>query len=530
MAFKYVVLNHWDNMDGSVERGYAGRSLFFENGGFKKDLKKVEDYAALIADFGINTVCLNNVNVDEVAAKLITEEFLPPLAAVAAIFRNNGIRLLIAIDFGAPKTLGGLSTCDPIDPVVCDWWKNQTDLIYKYIPDLAGFLVKADSEFRGGPAALGRTQADGANCLARALIPHGGVVFWRCFVYNCTQDWRDEKTDRAKAAFDTFMPLDGLFDDNVILQIKNGPMDFQVREPLSPLLGNMKGTRQALELQITQEYTGQQIDLFSLASQWQGYFNSPVDNEKNLADICGEDNRIEAVCGVANVGDDAFLCGHPLAEVNLFAFGAYGKNPHADAKEIIKNWADMRFDGQADFLVEMLDMSSRIYEDYTTPLGLGWMVTPHYHYGCSPMGYEFDRWGTYHRANHTHIGVDRTTRGTGYVSQYHPDIAALYNDPASTPEDLLLFFHRLPFDYIMPDGDTLLQHLYDSHFGGVAAVMALIELWKEEAFLLPEPIYDEVLRRIELQLENARSWRDVFNTFLFRLTGIPDARGRRIYE
>jgi alpha-glucuronidase len=504
-------------MDGSVERGYAGRSIFFDNNKFKKDFNILKKYASYLKSIGINTICLNNVNVNEVSAKLITEEFLPDLSEYADIFREYGIKLLIAIEFSAPKSLGGLDSCDPLDKSVCDWWKRQTELVYKYIPDLAGFLVKADSEFRDGPAALGRTQADGANCIARALANHDGVLFWRCFVYNCRQDWRDTKTDRAKAAYETFMPLDGQFDNNVILQIKNGPMDFQVREPLSPLLGNMKSTRQALELQITQEYTGQQIDIFNLASQWEDYFNSPINERQKLADV-----KFDAICGVANVGDDTFLCGNPLAEANLFAFGKFGDNPHSKACDIINEWTD------DEITRRILLMSRDAYEGYTTPLGLGWMVTPHYHYGISPLGYEFDKWGTYHRASHTHIGVDRTTRGTNYVSQYDPYLAKLYDKPETTPEELLLFFHRLPYTYKMKDGRTLLQYLYDRHFEGYEAVEKMAELWKKSK--VSPDIYEEVSRRFELQKEHAREWRDIFNTFLYRMTGIPDMKGRKIYE
>jgi alpha-glucuronidase len=549
--FKYRVINHWDNMDGSVERGYAGNSLFFKNSKFDYDKDKIDAYAKFLGRIGINQISLNNVNVNSVSAKLITPEFLPDLAKIAVIFRKHGIALLIAIEFSAPKSLGGLPTCDPKDSAVAAWWKAQTDVVYSYIPDLAGFLVKADSEFRDGPASLGRTQAEGANVIAAALAPYGGILYWRCFVYNCRQDWRDSKTDRAKAAYNEFAPLDGQFSDNVILQIKNGPLDFQVREPLSPLLGNLKNTREALELQITQEYTGQQIDLFALAVQWEEYFNSPVSDTETLVDICGD--KIEAICGVANVGDGKFLCGNPLAEANLYAFGRFGQNPHESAKVILSDWTKEYFGEDVPEIAELLYKSKRIYEMYTSPLALGWMVTPHYHYGPSPEGYEFDKWGTYHRANHTHVGVDRTVGGnggnnggemgggndgnkggTGYTGQYHPYLANLYNDPATTPEELLLFFHRLPYDYKLKSGQTLLQYIYNTHFEGVEGVLSLIETWRtlkdKVPGLIPEDVYDEVQKRLDLQLANACDWRDVVNTYFYRLSGIPDERGRKIYD
>ncbi|MDR0974574.1 MAG: alpha-glucuronidase [Ruminococcus sp.] len=545
--FKYRVINHWDNMDGSVERGYAGNSLFFKNNKFDYDKTKIESYAKLLGSIGINQISLNNVNVNSVSAKLITEEFLPDLAKIAEIFRKYGIALLIAIEFSAPKSLGGLPSCDPCDRAVADWWKAQTDIVYSYIPDLAGFLVKADSEFRDGPASLGRSQADGANVIAAALAPHGGILYWRCFVYNCRQDWRDTSTDRAKAAYNEFFPLDGKFAENVILQIKNGPLDFQVREPLSPLLGNMINTREALELQITQEYTGQQKDLFALAVQWEEYFNSPVSDTEILADICGDDYissitaapkscRIEAICGVANVGDDKFLCGNPLAEANLYAFGRFGQNPHDSAKAILSDWTKNYFGKDIPEIAEMLYKSKNIYEMYTSPLALGWMVTPHYHYGPSPEGYEYDKWGTYHRANHTHVGVDRTSceksgtsTGTGYTEQYHSYLAKLYNKPETTPEELLLFFHRLPYDYKLKSGQTLLQYIYDTHFEGAEGVKWLIKTWQSVENKVPADVFEEVQKRLSGQLENAKDWRDIINTYFYRFTGIPDEKGRLIY-
>jgi alpha-glucuronidase len=532
--FKFRVINHWDNMDGSVERGYAGRSLFFRDGKFCYDEQRIEHYAAQLQKIGVNAISLNNVNVDERASKLITPELLPDLAKIAAIFRRHGIRLLIAIEFSAPMSIigqaGKLDTCDPLDERVQKWWNAQTDIVYGYIPDLLGFLVKADSEFRTGPAALGRTQADGANMLAKALLPHDGVVFWRCFVYNCMQDWRDTTIDRVAAAYNEFMPQDGKFDSNVILQIKNGPVDFQVREPLSPLLGNMKNTRQALELQITQEYTGQQIDLYNLAEAWEEIFAMPVNATEKLSDMCGSDEKIEALVGVANVGDDNFLCGNPLAECNLYAFGRFGANPKEVSENIVKDWVTERFGKPLPALESIINRSRAAYAGYTAPLGIGFMVAPHYHYAVSPEGYEFDRWGTYHKANHTHIGVERGSSGTNSVAQYDPYVAALYENPATTPDELQLFFHRLPYSYVLKSGKTILQHIYDSRFEGAEAVSRFIDEWQSLKNDVPEDVFIEVEKRLQRQLENAKEWRDVINTYFYRLTGIPDEKGRKIYD
>jgi alpha-glucuronidase len=315
------------------------------------------------------------------------------------------------------------------------------------VPDFGGFLVKADSEFRGGPASMGRTQADGANVIARAVAPYGGTVYWRCFIYDCRQDWRDTKTDRPKAAYDTFMPLDGTFEANVVLQVKYGPSDFQVREPLSPLLGAMSATRQALEFQIAQEYTGQQVDLFALAVQWEEAFASPVSGTKPLRDLMG--GRIDTVAGGSNVGDAPNWTGHTLAQANLYAFGRMAWNPALTARKVTEEWIRLTFGNDPVLLGElgrMMLASRNVYEQYNAPLGIGWMVSVSDHYGPSVDGYEYMRWGTYHRADHLAIGVDRTKNGTGFTAQYRPDVAALYDDPKTCPEELLLFFHRLPYD------------------------------------------------------------------------------------
>ncbi|MCL2627216.1 MAG: alpha-glucuronidase [Oscillospiraceae bacterium] len=528
---KERILNHWDNINGSVERGYSGRSLFFDNDNISYDPKRIRDYARFLASIGINRVCCNNVNVTPRAAQMITKELLPDVAGLAAIFREFDIRFIIAVDFTSPRLLGGQATYDPLDPAVISWWENAAKEVYAHIPDLAGFLVKADSEFRDGPAALGRTQADGANVIARALTPLGGTVYWRCFVYNCMQDWRDTKTDRPKAAYDHFFPLDGNFDDNVILQIKHGPSDFQVREPNSPLLGAMKNTNQAIELQITQEYTGQQIDLYALAVQWEEVFSSPVSDTQKMRDLMGKE--VSAIVAVANTGLDINWTGHTLAQANLYSFGRMACDPSLTARTVLSEWVALTFGENPALTQPMLDMllkSRYTYEKYTCPLGLGWMVNISHHYGPSPEGYEFMKWGTYHRANFEAIGVDRTINGTGYTQQYHPHLTKLYTDLDTCPENLLLYFHRLPYSHKLKSGQTILQFIYNTHFEGVDEVEEFIRLWNTLRSLLPEAAFTSVLERLERQLENAKEWRDVVNTYFYRLTGISDEKGRLIYD
>lgn len=510
------MLNHWDNMNGTVERGYAGASLFFDSNKISYQPERIHRYARMLASVGINTVCLNNVNVYAPADRLVMPDMLPQLAALSDILRPYGIRLLISVDFSLPLR-GAPGTADPCDPAVASFWARQTDLVYSAIPDLAGFVVKADSESRPGPYAYGRDHADGANMLARALKKHGGVLVWRCFVYNCQQDWRDPATDRPMAAYTTFAPLDGRFDDNVILQIKNGPYDFQVREPVSPLLLALKKTRMAMEVQLAQEYTGHQIDLFYMARLW-----------KDVFDVLPREN-LSAVCAVANLGSDETWAGHDLALANTYAYGRMAWSGQSDPEALAREWAALSYPKAQNEIVSLLLRSHGAYEKYTAPLGLCWMVNPGVHYGPSPEGYEFSVWGTYHRANHEAVGIDRSGRGTGYAQQYPSALATLYDDPATCPDELLLFFHRVRYDFVMKDGRTLLQRIYDDHFEGAEEAERMRRDWQALKGRVPEDVFARVGAKFDLQVKNAREWRDVVNTYFYRHTGVADGKGRMIY-
>jgi len=526
----YRIINHWDNMDGHIERGYAGKSFFFLNNKFDYDEERIKNYARLMASIGINGICINNVNVNKVSAGLIAEPLLSDMAKLAALFRPFGIRLLVSVHFDAPMIIGGLTTSDPLDAGVKEFWKAQSAVVYDKIPDFLGFVVKADSEFRGGPEAFGRTQADGANTIAAAVAPFGGLVFWRCFVYNCEQDWRDVQTDRPMAAYKHFQPLDGTFDKNVILQIKNGPVDFQTREPVSPLFSSLKNTSEAIEFQIAQEYTGQQIDLFSLAVQWEEILTTEVDKGKQLKSLFGQE--IVAMTAVTNTGNNMNWTGNTLAQCNLYAFGRMAWNQELTAKELIREWIQITFETDEHgrlTMEEMLLKSRGIYESYTAPLGIGFMVNPNNHYGPNVDGYEFSKWGTYHRASIDAIGVDRTSKGTGYTLQYPESLQRMYDDIESCPEELLLFFHRVRYDYKMKDGRTLLQYIYDSHFEGAEQAEALLQSWETLENKVPQETYNSVKERLKLQLINAREWRDQVNTYFYRKTGIDDEKGRKIY-
>nr|AFM44650.1 Agu67A [Caldanaerobius polysaccharolyticus] len=536
---KLRLLNHWDNMDGTVERGYAGRSIFFCDNKVTNSLGRIKDYARLLSSIGINGVVINNVNVNKNAIWLITPKYLGDLAKLADVFRQYGIKIYLSINFASPIYIGKLKTADPLDEDVIKWWKETAKTIYEYIPDFGGFLVKADSEFNPGPYKFGRDHADGANMLAEALAPYGGIVIWRCFVYNCTQDWRDTKTDRAKAAYDIFKPLDGKFAENVVLQVKYGPMDFQVREPVSPLFGGLERTNQLIELQITQEYTGQQIDLCYLATMWKEvlefdtYAKGPESKVKYVVDGTLFNNKYSGFAGVSNVGSDKNWTGHWLAQANLYAFGMLAWDHSFTPEEIAREWCVRALTNDpfaVETIVSMLMRSWRVYEKYTAPLGIGWMVTPHTHYGPSVDGYEYSKWGTYHRADTKAIGIDRSVKsGTGFAGQYHRENAAMFESMETCPEELLLFFHRVPYDYVLKSGETLIQHIYNTHFEGAEEAEKLKEDWVKIKDYIRKDIYEDVLERFNRQIENAKEWRDVVNSYFYRKTGIPDKYGRKIY-
>ena len=529
------MINHWDNLDGSVERGYAGRSIFFEDDQLTSDLDRVRDYARLLASAGINSVAVNNVNVHASETQLIASR-IEMAETLAAIFREYGIRLFLSVNYASTLDFG-LDTADPLDERVRVWWKDRVEMVYGRIPDLGGFLVKADSENRPGPFTYGRTQADGANMLGEALEPFGGVLIWRCFVYNCHQDWRDTKTDRARAAYDYFRPLDGQFRHNVILQIKNGPMDFQVREPVSPLFGAMEETNQILELQITQEYTGQQRHLCYLVPQWKEILD--FDTYAKGPGSAVAEVVSSGMAAVVNVGNDPNWTGHTLAQANLYGYARLAWDPGLAAEQITKEWIVLTFGYDPGVLAtvsKMLLTSWETYENYTTPLGIGWMCNPNHHYGPNVDGYEYSKWGTYHKANHRAIGVDRTVKnGTGYTGQYPPENAELYESLESCPEELLLFFHRVPYTYKLKTGKTLLQHIYDSHFLGVEQVEGLLAAWQslDDQGLegkMDQQTFSHVLARLEEQLDHAKEWRDVVNTYFYRISGIGDIHNRKIFD
>ena len=527
-------VDDWDNLDGRIERGYAGPSVFFENGNVRADLTRAGEYARLLASIGINGCAINNVNAN---AHALEESFLPQLARVADVFRPWGVRLSIAVDVSSPKVIGGLDTFDPADPRVSEWWRKKFDDVYRLIPDFAGVVVKADSEGRLGPATYGRTPADAANVIARALAPHDGIVFYRAFVYNHHLDWRDPKADRARAAYDVFHPLDGKFDDNVVVQIKHGPIDFQVREPVSPLFSGLEKTNEAIELQVTQEYTGQQRHLCFLPTMWKQVLDFDMhagEGATPVKDIVAGKTFHRQTGGfvaVVNVGMDTNWLGHPLAMANLYGYGRLAWNPNLDSKAIAEEWTRLTF-GNDPAVVRtiefMLASSWSVYESYTGPLGAGTLTDiVGSHFGPGVESSERNGWGQWHRADHDGVGMDRTAAsGTGYVDQYRAPVAKMYESLNTTPDELVLFFHHVPYTYALHSGKTVIQHIYDSHYEGADAAANFVLQWKTLKGHVDDERYEEVLRRLEFQAGHAIVWRDAVCNWFLQTSGVPDEHGR----
>jgi len=533
-------VNQWDNLDGTIERGYGGRSIFWDNLHVREDLSRVTEYGRLLASLGINGCTVTSVNANP---RALGADFVPQIARIADAFRPWGVRVSIAVDFGSPKTLGGLDTFDPLDARVAAWWKARADDLYAAIPDLGGFVLKADSEGRVGPSTYGRTHADAANVVARALQPHGGLLFYRGFVYDHHMDWQNPKNDRGRAAYDNFHPLDGKFDDNVIIQIKHGPIDFQVREPASPLFAALSKTNQAIELQVTQEYFGQARYNVFLVPMWKealdfdmhvqvpggsGTQPTPV---KALAAGKVFHRPTGGFVGVVNVGLDDNWLGNHLSMANLYGFGRLAWNPDLTSRQIVEEWTHLTFGDDPKVLQTIATMqlnSWRTFENYTGPLGLQTLTDiVGNHYGVSVEASERNGWGQWHNADEKGVGMDRTVAtGTGYIGQYPPQVARVYESIESCPDDLLLFMHHVPYTHRLHSGKTVIQYIYDSHYAGADAVAADVPAWKSLKGKIDDARFRAILAQLEYQTGQAQVWRDAVSNWFLRASGIGDVHGR----
>jgi alpha-glucuronidase len=508
------ILCHWDNLDGSIERGYAGRSLWNWDDLPGTIDPRYRDYARACASIGINGACLTNVNA---GAKSLTTEYLEKAAALADVFRPYGLRVYLSPLLSAPVRLGGLATSDPRDPEVAAWWRGKVDEIYHLIPDFGGFQVKANSEGQPGPRDYGAGHDDGANMLAAALEPFGGIVLWRAFVYDVSVD-----ADRAKCAYKEFLPLDGKFRPNVLVQAKNGPIDFQPREPFHPLFGAMKQTPMALELQLTQEYLGQSTHLAYLAGMWKEvldadtYRPGPGSTVARIVDGSIHGNAVSAIVGVANTGSDRNWSGHHFAQANWYAFGRLAWDCDLSADAIADEWVRMTWSNampMVDAIKTMMLGSREACVDYMTPMGLAHLMQAGHHYGPDPAFSTAKRpdWNNvyYHRADREGIGFDRGVTGSDAVSQYASPLREQWNDVDSCPEKLLLWFHHVPWTRRLKSGETLWEGLGRHYDAGVAYVEGMREIWHDLAGAIDPQRHAHVSTRLQQQLENALLWRQV---------------------
>ncbi len=531
MPIRWV--DEWDNANGTIERGYGGRSIFFEGGKVRDDLTLASDYARLLASVGVNGCNVNNVNG---AASFLTPEMIRGVARIADAMRPWGVRVAISVDVASPQKIGGLATFDPFDPAVKAWWAQKADQIYAAIPDFAGFTVKADSEGQAGPASYGRSPADAANTLAAALAPHGGVVLYRAFVYNNHLDYNDPKADRARAAYDIFHPLDGKFLPNVVVQIKYGPIDFQAEEPVSPLFAGLPKTSEAMEVQITQEYTGQQRHLVYLAPLWKEKLDFDLHAEsrttpvKQIIEGRSFHQPLGGLIGVACVGQDGWL-GAPLAMANLYAFGRLAWNPDLSAAHIAEEWTKQTISTEPQVVAtvdKMLMQSWPAYVDYTGFLGTQTLTDiTGSHYGPNIESSERNGWGQWHRDDAEGIGMDRTVAtGTGFIGQYPPQVAKMYESLATCPDSLLLFFHHVPWTYKLHSGKTVIQYVYDSHLKGAEEAAQLGREWDTLEGKIDPALFANEQARLAYQAGHAIVWRDAIVQYFLKETGIPDALGR----
>ena len=519
------LLNHWDNLDGTIERGYAGPSLWAWHELPNRVDQRIEDYARANASLGINGTVLNNVNAHP---DLLTRPYLVKVAAIANTLRPYGIRVYLSANFAAPRVLGGLPGADPLDAGVARWWRDKAAEIYALIPDFGGFLVKANSEGQPGPQDYRRTHADGANVLADAVAPHGGIVMWRAFVY-------DEKVDpdRIKRAYLEFTPLDGRFRDNVIVQVKNGPLDFQPREPFSPLFGAMLRTPVMAELQITQEYLGHSNHLVYLAPMWKETLDAdtfaagPGSFVSRVIDGTLHGYRLTGIAGVANTGRDTNWTGHHFGQANWYAYGRLAWNPALSADAIAREWIGMTWGHAAEVratLEKMMLESHELLVDYSMPLGLHHLIGGD-HYEPMPENPDSRRadWSAiyYHRATRDAIGFDRTPRGSNAVGQYRSPLREQWADPATTPDKFLLWFHRLPWDYRLRSGRTLWDGLVHHYTRGAAGARSMLSRWESLRGHIDAERYAAVLAKLRRQADDAEAWRNKCLKYFQQFSGRP---------
>jgi len=528
------ILNHWDNIDRTVERGYAGFSIFNWHELPEYLDQRYEDYAMANASIGINGTVLTNVNANAI---VLRADYIEKTAALAKIFRKYGIKVYLTARFSAPIELGGLKTADPLDPQVRLWWKNKIDEIYQKIPDFGGFLVKANSEGQPGPQDYKRNHADGANMLAEPLKKYGGIVIWRAFVYN-----HEVNEDRFKQAYNEFIPLDGQFADNVLIQVKNGPIDFQPREPFHPMFGAMPKTPLMLELQITKEYLGQGTHLVGLAKMYEEvlqadtYIKGKGTKVVQIIDGTTHDYKITGISGVANIGTAFNWTGHLFGQADWYAFGRLAWNPYQNASGIFKEWSSATFPNHDKKVAEisnwLLEHSHEACVNYMTPLGLHHIMAEGHHFGPGPWvdGLFRADWTSvyYHKANKDSIGFDRTASGSNALSQFHPEVQKKYGNTASCPEELLLWFHRLPWSHTLKSGRNVWEELIHKYDQGVAHTREMNTKWDSIEGMVDKETFRSVRDHLKIQQKEAQWWRDACLAYFHSKSQLPFPTGTTV--
>ncbi len=532
-------LNLWDFIGAppgapGAGAGPGGVSIIYDQGKVRDDLSRLDGFARMLASVGINGAAIAIVNADP---RLMSEEWRPELVRIAGILRPWGIRMVLPADFGSPEIVGGMDTYNTNDPRVAEWWNKMVSDLYEAVPDMAGFVMKADSEGTRGPAAYKLSIASAANTIARALKPHGGLLLYRAFVYNHHADWNDMKADRARDAYDNFHQFDGQFEDNVVIQIKNGPIDFQVREPASPLFSGLEKTNQAIELEVVQEYLGGGRHLVYLVPWWKDNldFDLKINGDGTPVKdvITGKvfHRPLSGFVGVTITSADDTWCRGQFAQENLYGFGRLAWDPNLSARQIADEWTRQTF-GQDPLVVrtavEMELRSWSVYEKYTGPLGLQTLteITGN-HYGVAVEASENNGWGQWHRADAKGVGMNRTmATGTGYTGQYRPAVAKMFESLDTCPDDLLLWFHHVPYTHMLHRGTTVIQYLYDSHYEGAEQAAEYVRDWKLLDGRIDEQRYNDILAQLTYQAGAAQLWRDAVAGWFYKTSGIEDEKGR----
>ncbi len=536
---KLRIIQHLDNLDGSIEKGYSGNSIFFLKNNINFNFSRIIYYCKLLCSIKINAICINNINVNISSTFLITKNWLIQLYEIYNILYEYNIKMFLSVNYQSPLILSKINTFDPLNKKVINWWETKIEEIYSYLPYLGGFLIETDSKYNKGPISYKRNHIEGCKNIAKNLNYFNGILIWKCNIFK-EQNWRDKNNDKILHNYEYFKKFNNMFPKNVILQI-NSPIGYQVREPVSPLLGSMNKTSQILELQINQEFTGQQIDLCWLPIQWKNIFNFNTYYYKNKKStikklISGKlhNAKYYGVSVISNIGDNYNWTGNYLSQSNIFSYGNILWNLNINLNNLLKNWIKLSISNNnkiIKIIKKIIFNSWKIYEKYTSPLGIGGMVDPIFNYKVNVDGYEYINSGIYHNSNRYNIGYDRTSNGSNFVKQYSKKNFIKFNNPKKCPEELLLFFHNLPYKYKLKKYKySIIQYIYNTHFEGVKEIYKWIKLWNKTKFYIKKNIFRNVKKRLKKQYINSIEWRDKINTYFYRKSGIKDKFKRKIYK